>query len=465
MKILSLTVTGFLLVAGGCASPMDWSGAGDESLPNREPTRASLEPATDPGSQQRSDIPIDLASLGSLSLDDAIRIGIASSPVLKRAGYQVDIAAGQVIQAGLYPNPSLSFNGEGFGTSAGAGGETIYRVEQEIVLGGKIERTRKVARADQRVARAAFVSEEFAVASRVSRAYYAAVAARERLQNRQNLLDLATQLLEAASTQVDAGSATEPDRLRAQVVFEQAAIELDNARLAEGASKRTLSRAMGLDQTVDLELSTEVDQRPELGDLETTAAKVLDANSRLEVARLSVERARRAHDLAKARAIPNLTASIGPRYSDIDNETTVDLGIGMQIPLFDRNQGNIRSAIAQRLSASAELKSVQLELLEEVSQAWAVYEATRVATQRYRERLLPKAELTLELTRQAYERGKTDYLRLLDAQQVVIESRIAYVDALERMQEAAALLRELAQTDAPWRSSQPGQAPATEGTP
>ena len=61
------------------------------------------------------------------------------------------------------------------------------------------------------------------------------------------------------------------------------------------------------------------------------------------------------------------------------------------------------------------------------------------------------ADRSLDLTRQAYERGKADYLRLLDAQQVVVESRIAYVDAQQKLQEAAALLRELAQIDASWR--------------
>ncbi|MCA9307398.1 MAG: TolC family protein, partial [Phycisphaerales bacterium] len=74
----------------------------------------------------------------------------------------------------------------------------------------------------------------------------------------------------------------------------------------------------------------------------------------------------------------------------------------------------------------------------------------------------PKAERTLDLTRQAYERGKADYLRLLDAQQVVVESRIAYVDALQRLQEAAALLRELTQHNAPWREPRDGDQPTDE---
>ncbi len=465
MNNLIYAVAGCCLVAGGCAGPLDQSWNEVMGLAPADRSEISQQGQAEDGAASDRQQALALESLESLSLNDAILIGINASPMLRRAGYQVDVVAGQVVQAGLYPNPSISFDGEGLGASAGGGGETVYRLEQEIVLGGKIDRARKVAQADRLVAQAAFITEEFSVASRVARSYFAAAAALERLKNRQELHDLATQLLEAASTQVDAGSATEPDRLRAQVALEQAAIELDNARLMSDAALRALGWAMGLDQPVSIELSTGMDRLPEFSNLEEIAASVLEANSRMEVARISIERAKRAHELAKARAIPNLIASIGPRYSDIDNETTLDLGLGIQVPLFDRNQGNIRSALADRLSASAELRSVQLELLEEVSQAWSVYKSTRIATERYRDRLLPKAELTLDLTRQAYERGKADYLRLLDAQQVVIESRIAYVDALERLQEAATILRELAQTDAPWRSPHPGSASEVEVNP
>ncbi|MCB9846745.1 MAG: TolC family protein [Phycisphaeraceae bacterium] len=393
----------------------------------------------------------DIQSLDALSVDDAIRIAIDNNPRLRSAGYRVDAATGRVTQAGLYPNPAFVFEGEALGSDEAWGGDTIYKIEQEIVLGGKLDRARDVAEADRLTARAVFVAEEFAVASRVTRAYFAAVSAAERLARRQELAELASQLLEAASAQVEAGAATEPDRLRAEVVTEQAQMDLEAARLDLDTSRRTLASAMGLEETIDLPLSSSAIELPQLPDQEQLVAAVLEANSKVSMARIALERARAAHSLAKSEGVPNLFAAIGPRYSDRDDETTLDLSVGIGIPLFDRNQGEVRATLAERLSAAAELRSVQLDLLAEVSEAWSAYQAALLATQRYQGQLLPKAERTLDLTRQAYERGKTDYLRLLDAQQVLVESRIAHVDALRRLHEAAALLRELAQTDAPWR--------------
>lgn len=463
MHILKMTALVGCLLVGGCAGPLDrpWDDPKLNDIQARlrqsDAQLARLRPEAGNAEQTAA----SFKGLAELSVDDAIRVAIGNSPSLRRAGYAVDAAAGRVTQAGLYPNPSFVFDAEGLGSDAGSGGETIYRVEQAIVLGGKVDKAKGVAEADRSAAQAALVAEEFAVASRVTRAYFAAVAARERYENRRQLIDLSDRLLAAATAQVEAGAATEPDQLRAEVVREQAQIALESARLDHDATRRALGAAMGLATPVELPLSSGSDALPDLPDQEAILTAALVANSRIELATLAIERAQRAHALAKAEAVPNLVASVGPRYSDPDDEVTVDVGVGIEIPLFDRNQGNIRAALAERLSSAAALREAQLELIAEVSDAYAAYEAARIAVARYSERLIPKAERTLDLTRQAYERGKSDYLRLLDAQQVVIESRIAYVDALQRLHEAAALLRELAQTDAPWR--EPSSRAATGG--
>jgi len=80
-----------------------------------------------------------------------------------------------------------------------------------------------------------------------------------------------------------------------------------------------------------------------------------------------------------------------------------------------------------------------------------VYESARHTVEAYGSSLLPKAQRTLELTREAYRAGKTDYLRLLDAQQTLVRSRIGYIDGLASLHEAAAILEGLMQRKTPWR--------------
>lgn len=447
-----LTLLGSGLVSG-CAGPLDqrWEKSTYHSQQNRY-TEHDLRIAQGSGDSDPAFL-FSLDSLDALSVDDAVRLAIQHNPKLRAAGYQVDAASGRVVQAGLYPNPSLSFSGESIGADAGSGGETAYAIEQEIVLGGRLQRARDVADSDQLAAQASFVAQEFALATRVSGAYFGVVSSQRKLTDRLELLKLSSQLLDAVQARVDAGSATEPDILRAEVVFEQSQIELESARFADQAARQVLASAIGVEELGELPLTTPVDLFDELPSYEEIVASTLEANSRMSIARISVQRARQSHKLAQAEASPTLIASVGPRYSDIDGETTLDVGLNLEIPLFDRNQGEIEATLSERLSASAELRNVQLELLAEVAQAWSVYQSSLVAVDRYQKQLLPKAERTLALTQLAYQSGKADYLRLIDAQQVVIESRLSYVEAAERLHHAAALLNELSQTHAHWRGT------------
>lgn len=435
----------------GCAGPLDrrWDDPSYRSIQERysEHDRLASDGQCVVGAQPK----LDLETLDALRLEDAIRIAIDHNPSLRVAGYRIDAASGRVVQAGLYPNPSLSFEAEGLGADDGSGGEQAYVIEQEIVLGGKLERARDVAESDRLAARAAFVAQEFVVAGRVTQAYYAGVLAQEVLTMREELSVLSTQLLDAARAKVQAGVATYPDQLRAEVAFEQSQIELDAARFEVVASKQRLASAIGIESQIVLALSSSIDRLPELPSREELMALTLKANSQVALARIAVIRAKQQHALVKSDAVPNLVASVGPRYSDIDDETTVDLGLSLEIPLFDRNQGEIRAALAERLAASAQLQGVQLDLLGEVGQAWSAYESAKSSADRYRMNLLPKAEQTLDLTQQAYQSGKVDFLRLLDAQQVVIEARIAYMTTLHTLQISAALLNEYTQIHTPWR--------------
>jgi cobalt-zinc-cadmium efflux system outer membrane protein len=447
---------GLCLLLGGCVGPTDslWNDSTYPALHDRiseNDSRLSAPSPDEPGWAASG-----VQALGELSLDDAIRIAIAKSPRLRGAGFRVDAASGRVTQAGLYPNPTFAFDAEALAAESGGGGETIYRLEQEIVLGGKIRRTRGVAEVDRLSAQAILASEEFAVASRVTHVYFAAVASDERFARRRDLAVMAEQLLQAASARVEAGAATEADRLRAEVVVQRARLEEETARFDKDAARRALGLALDLKVEIDLPLTSSAEVLPRLPSRDEIEAAALASNSRVVIAHIGVERSRRSYLLTEAEAVPNLVASIGPRYSDSDGETTLDVGLGIEIPLFDRNQGEIQAAVADRFAAAARLQNVRLELLVQVSEAWAAYEASRLTAIRYREELLPIADRTLELTRQAYERGKADYLRLLDAQQVVAESRIAYVDSLQTLHETAATLRELAQIDASWRSPRDG---------
>ena len=318
-----------------------------------------------------------LAQLESLSFEDAIAVALANHPRLRAAAYDIRAAQGRETQARLGANPSFGVEAEGLGAAEGDGGESSYVLSQEFITADKLEKAGLMAKAERFQSQAEFLAIKSDFIAEVKQAFYGVLGGEKRVESRQRLADVSGQLLTSVNAQLAAGAAIEPDRLRAEVAYEQADLELRAAESQLDAARRTLMVKMGHDSPVtvpvegDLEVVAELPQRDEI------LERVLARNSHLEAARLGIERARRAHELAKAQAWPNLTAFAGPRYSDIDGETTMDVGIEMAIPLFDRNQGAIAEALAGRLKAGTVLGQTQLQLIEATSEAWSVYETAR----------------------------------------------------------------------------------------
>lgn len=398
------------------------------------------------GTGAPTDMPV-LAQMESLRLEDAIAVALANHPRLRAAAYDIRAAQGRETQARLGANPSFGVEAEGLGAAEGDGGESAYVLSQEFITAGKLEKAGRVAQAERFQSQAEFLAVKSDFIAKVKQAFYGVLAGERRIEARQQLADVAGQLLASVNAQVEAGAAIEPDRLRAQVAYEQAGLDLRAAESELDVARRALTVSLGFESPVTLPVVGDLEAIVELPQRDEVMERVLARNDHLEAARRGIERARQAHELAKAQAWPNLTAFAGPRYSDIDGETTMDVGVAMAIPLFDRNQGAIAEALAERLKAGTILGQTQLQLIEATSRAWSVYDTARAAVTKYREVLLPLSRRTLDLTEQGYRSGKFDYLRLLDAQQLFVQTNIVYVDNLLRLQQAAALLEALMRAD------------------
>jgi outer membrane protein, heavy metal efflux system len=112
----------------------------------------------------------------------------------------------------------------------------------------------------------------------------------------------------------------------------------------------------------------------------------------------------------------------------------------MPVPVWNRNQGNIRTAKAELGVAIQTVGQTENELAARAAAAYQIYAAARERAEVYRAELIPRAEETYKLSMIAFKGGQFEYLRVIQAQRTIAEARLERNRSLGEAWRAAAEL-------------------------
>jgi cobalt-zinc-cadmium efflux system outer membrane protein len=448
------------LAAGGCSPPM-------YHLPNPpgyhlpappqpipQPPRSPVVPAaaTEPA-------PAPPAPSG---VDDFVRIAVERNPRLARARFGVDAAGGRLTQAGLYPNPVFSFTADEIGDRTGPSGILTPAVFQEVVTAGKLGFAQQVAAADVDQSVLGVLAEQYALAAAVRAAYCDALVLQERVAVLDKFVAFATEAVRKGREQVAGKQIPALDLLQLETERETFRADAEAARRELVPAYRRLAAVVG-DPTLPVgPLSGSLAAVPRY-DLEAVRAAVRAAHPEVRTAKVGVARAQAAVRKAEADRVPNVTLTAGYTYQGQNRSNDGGAGFTAPVPVWNRNQGNIRAARAELGQAVAQVGRAEADLDERVAAAFRTYAAGRERAERYRAEVLPRAVRAAELTLKAFEAGgELDTLKLLQSQRAVTAAGLEYNASLGQAWRAAAELSGLLLEEAwPGPGCGPGAAPVT----
>ncbi|MFM8222805.1 MAG: TolC family protein, partial [Planctomycetaceae bacterium] len=141
---------------------------------------------------------------------------------------------------------------------------------------------------------------------------------------------------------------------------------------------------------------------------------LMAATNRAQQARVDVEAACRAR-------VPDLRV-----YSALQHDattppiqrTTFNVQVGIPVPLFDLNRGNIQKAQADLAKAARESERVRNGLRQQLADAWQRYETARIQVAAYRGEILPdQARAYLGFVKSHDQAGGASYTDIVVAQQ------------------------------------------------
>jgi outer membrane protein, heavy metal efflux system len=218
-------------------------------------------------------------------------------------------------------------------------------------------------------------------------------------------------------------------------------------RQADAAFRGAWNQLMavtGLGQMAPGTLDGELPETIEITDMQPIKQLALSASPELQAARSRVARARANIERQEVQAIPNLQFLLAGGVDNGTNSQMLNAQVGLPVPLFNKNQGNIMAAHAEMTRACQDLRRIELAIESRMARAAQEYESAAAAVEQYRQMILPKAAETLKLTEDAYEAGEFGFLQILVARRTYFDANLEYVIAQSELAKAKAYLDGLA---------------------
>ncbi len=390
----------------------------------------------------------------TLTLDHLQQIALANNPTLAQAQAGVRAAAGRTHQSSLWPNPTIGYMGEEIRGGSFGGGQQGVFVQQDVILGNKLGLARKVLTAEGDQAKAEAAEQRLRVENGVRIAFYQSLAAQEMLETRAKLSALAQDAVATTRQLFNVGQADQPDVLQAEVEADQAALAVLTEQQEELRAWRVLAAVVGQPELPLAPLAGNLADQPAINSAEILQTILRDSPA-VKIAQLGITRADAEIASARRAAIPDLFVRAGyannleqlsPGHpQSVGSEAFAELGVNL--PLFNRNQGNIAAATADRERAAAELQRVALVLRQMAAPILQDYESSRAIAQQYQSTTLPHARQAYNLYLQKYNEGAAAYPQVLIAQRTLFQLESSYIQAQETAAIDAATLQGLLLTD------------------
>jgi cobalt-zinc-cadmium efflux system outer membrane protein len=396
-----------------------------------------------------------------ITLEELQQMALQTNPTFRQSAANIQAAEGRKKQSGSYPNPTVGYQGEQIRGGAFHGGEQGFFVQQDIVLGGKLDLNRKIFDQELKQAETEAEEQKLRVVTNVRMSYTQALAAQQTLELRQNLSKLADDAVETSHQLANVGQADAPDVLESEVEAQQAQLAVTMAEQNQQRVWRALAAVVGNPRLPLMKLEGKLEDTPTVN-ADELVEKIVNESPAVRIAELGVKRAEAASARAKREPIPDLQLRGGMQQNGelLANGRAVGLqgfaGVGVRIPIFDRNQGNIAAAKADEERAKREVERVKLVLRERAASVVQNYTFSQTAVERYKNQMIPRAQKAYEMYTKKYQEMAAAYPQVLIAQRTVMQLEVSYITALENFATSSLSLQSYLLTDGLEAPSQPG---------
>lgn len=386
------------------------------------------------------------------TLGELQELALRNNQSIRRAAAAADAAYGVSVQAGLYPNPNVGWQADqmqpGDKPNNNMGQQGAF-IQQLIKTAGKLSLAKAAAGMEYINAQVALRRAQIDVLTQVRAAWFEAIVAEESLKVARAIYDLSNEVYSLQIKLVAGGdhATYEPLQLYTQTV--RSWTEFVEARNKYVAAHKRLGAALGDPLMTPRMLEGSAVIEPPALNGDDGLKWILENHTDLLSARNSVLRSQFELRLAQVTPIPDIQTGTVIQHDNSNGNNQVTLQLGIQLPLFDRNQGNIRASRARLAEAIEVVKVRQNDLASQFAEADARYQTNKALVGNYRDKVLPNLARVYRSTYQRYQQEplKVSFNDIVVAQLNLGQALNAYLQGLSEQWRAVVELGGLLQLD------------------
>jgi outer membrane protein TolC len=367
------------------------------------------------------------------TLAELQEMAMYSNPEIRIAVRRVSVAESRITGAGALDDPVFMYRDWGTPLQKPWDlnyAQNMFMYSQALPGPGKRGLRTEIAGKEVEVAEAELEALRRDVSARVSRAFYDLLRNNDELRLHDEQVTLARQALETARIKYTVGRVPQQDVLKAQVALTRLVEHLNMLGENGELARATLNSLTGRDPSQPLEVVGQYTlpaRLPSLADLEKVA---ISSRPELAAYTKAIEQSEAKARLAQKSYTPDYTIGAGymlqPTGAPYRNNYMVEFSLNLPWLNRRKHDAEISEAQAATLEQRAEYDNqralVFLQIQEALVKARTAYRNLSL----YRNTLKPQAEATLKAAAAAYKNDRTDFLNLLDSQNVTLDVESSY---------------------------------------
>jgi outer membrane protein, heavy metal efflux system len=401
---------------------------------------------------------------GGVTEEELVTRALASNPTLLAERQQIAMAKGDVTQARLRQNPSVTLGG----LKEVNGGDNAINVKGSLPLElfGRRARRTEVAENKEEATQQGVADHERLLTGEVRMRFGQALAAIRDLTFVDQLLQVNRDFLRLMEDRAREGAVPALDADEIRVEANRVETLRINYQAKAEVALLALKETAGIDPEESIRLKGALELPPQLYDRTQLLQLAIDhrpdlafqrANEELANAELRSDRAKGKPDASVFGGYERPDFGFSQRAFDAAGNLApirqtfnhVVFGFDINLPVFNRNQGAVVADTAAIQAARSRIAAVNLSLRHEVAQNLVRFDGARARVAAYRSGVRDQAAHNLDVVRQTYSYGRTTLLDVIAEQRRYIDIETGYTDILLDAYSARIALEQAVGTNLP----------------